>query len=397
MRGKVYELRKQNAIIRIIFLMNMLGLSIGDAFNVVYVKRLAQRMVSADKIGLYVSMPITAMSAMMIAGVALSGFMLKKCKGLTGFLRFSSFITALGMLVRGLAFQYWILFLGFVIDGFGYGCIFIAIRYYAFCLKRDKDVLKSLIYVNGGAFAGQCMGTILGGILAGQIEYRAVYLIAAIILMIPLLILNDMEISGEPEIGSTKNILSVLENKEALRFIVFLIVPIYMCTIFISYTVPLDVDSYGFSSTVISGIMLIDYILAAYASPFMTTMVLNLMSSKRASILYSALIGVLIALYTVFKGISLLIVVVLLFGLADSFGLSVLMDAYNKTRGNHAYSNNDALTIYIIMTRVGITLAPSCVLVFGNTLILSIIIAVGIALYIFTERSGLVRNDHEKS
>ncbi|MBR1892746.1 MAG: MFS transporter [Lachnospiraceae bacterium] len=385
------DLRKQNAIIRVIFLMNMLGLSIGDAFNVVYVKRLAQRMVSADKVDLYVSMPITAMSAMMIAGVILSGFMLKHSKGLTGFMRVSSLITALGMIVRGLAFHYWILFLGFVIDGFGYGCIFIAIRYYAFCLKDDKDVLKSLIYVNGGAFAGQCMGTILGGILAEQIEYRTVYLIAAAILICAFLILNNMEISGNPEIGSPKKMLMVLKNKEALRFMVFLLVPIYMCCVFVSYTVPLDVDSYGFSSTVISGIMLIDYILAAYASPSMTTLVLSIMSSKKASLLYCTLIGVLIALYSVFRGLPFLIVVVVLFGLADSFGLSVVMDAYNKTRGKFEYSNNDALTMFIIMTRMGMTLAPGCILLFGNTLILSIIIMLGIVLYVFTSRSKLDR------
>ena len=123
----------------------------------------------------------------------------------------------------------------------------------------------------------------------------------------------------------------------------------------------------------------------------------SIMSSKKASLLYCTLIGVLIALYSVFRGLPFLIVVVVLFGLADSFGLSVVMDAYNKTRGKFEYSNNDALTMFIIMTRMGMTLAPGCILLFGNTLILSIIIILGIVLYVFTSRSKLDRGINEKS
>ena len=380
------NVRKTNAIIRIVFLLNMLGLSIGDAFNVIYVKRLAQRMVSADKLDIYVSLPITAMSIMMILGVVMSGAILKSCGGMLRFLKLCSMITALGMLVRSLAFNYWILFLGFAIDGFGYGCIFLAIRYYAFRLKDNMDVINSLVYINGGAFAGQCMGTILGGILAGQIEYRAVYMMATIILIVPLFILEKIELHGKPQIGNIKVIFGVLRNRSAMCFIVFLIIPIYMCNVFMSYTVPLDVDGYGFSSTVISGIMLIDYVISAYASPFMTTLVLNMMSSKKASILYSSVIAALIAVYTVFKGMPLLILIAVFFGIADSFGMSAMMDAYNKTKGNYRYSNNDALTIYIIMTRVGMALAPTCILIFGNTLILSVIVAVGIILFCITGR-----------
>jgi predicted MFS family arabinose efflux permease len=155
---------------------------------------------------------------MMIFGVVMSGAILKSCGGMLRFLKLCSMITALGMLVRSLAFNYWILFLGFAIDGFGYGCIFLAIRYYAFRLKDNMDVINSLVYINGGAFAGQCMGTILGGILAGQIEYRAVYMMATIILIVPLFILEKIELHGKPQIGNIKVIFGVLRNRSAMCF-----------------------------------------------------------------------------------------------------------------------------------------------------------------------------------
>ena len=375
------RLNRQNAMMRVVFLLNMFGLSIGDAFNVIYVRRLAEKMVTPDKLDLYVSMPITGMSAMMIVGVIFSGIIARKLNGFLPFLRAVSIVTAIGMLVRGLAFNYWILFAGFLIDGFGYGCIFIAIRYYAFLFDDPTQRMESLVHVNVGAFAGQCMGTILGGILAGQMNYRTVYLIAVVLLVLPIIMLSFVSIDQKLTIGPIKNTFAVLKNKRAMLFLICMVLPVYTCTVFVSYSVPLAVDSYGFSATVVSAMMLGNYLIGAYASPFMTRLVTNRMSSIMACGLYAVITAVMILIYTLFSSMWLMLIAVVLLGFADAFGFSVLIDSYNNTKGDHDYSDNDSLVAFILMTRVGMTVAPTLILILGNTSVLSIVVIVGLIVF----------------
>ncbi|MBO6015322.1 MAG: MFS transporter [Lachnospiraceae bacterium] len=385
--------KKQNAWMRLIFLLSMLGLSIGDAFNVIYVRRLAEKMVDSSALDLYVSMPITGMSTMMIVGVICSGIIASKTRGFLPYMRIVGIVTAIGMVVRGLAFHYWILFAGFLIDGFGYGCIFIAIRYYAFLFEDMQEQMQALIHVNGGAFAGQCMGTILGGILAGQMHYRTVYLLAVIILLVPILMLYVVKVEQTLHIGSMKNMFAVLKNKHAIRYLVCIVLPIYTCTVFISYSVPLAVDSYGFSATVVSVMMLANYLIAAYASPLMTKLVTKRMSAVIACLLYCVITGAMILIYSLIGGMPVMIVAVILLGLADSFGFSVLLFSYNNTKGKFQYQDNDALVVYILMTRIGMSVAPTLILLYGSTTVLSIVVFAGLAFFMLS--GGLRKERHD--
>ncbi len=376
------QLNKQNAMMRVIFLLFMFGLSIGDAFNVIYVRRLAEKMVETSQIDFYINLPITGMYAMMIIGVAFAGMLARRSGGFIPFMRILRIITAAEMLVRGLAFSYWVLLAGFLIDGFGYGCIFIAIRYYAFLFDDPSQRLASLVHVNVGAFAGQCMGTILGGILAGQTHYRTVYLMAVGILVIPVLLLFFTKVEQPLKIGPLKNVFAVLKNKKAVVFMLFMVLPVYTCTVFVSYSVPLAVDSYGFSATVVSAMMLGNYIIGAYASPFMTDLVTKRISSDKACILYGAITAVMILLYSLIGGMILMLITVVVLGLADAFGFSVLMDGYNKTKGDHDYTDNDALVAFILMTRVGMAVAPTLITAVHSTVILSVVVVAGIVLFV---------------
>ena len=58
--------KKTNAYMRMIFLLGFFGLSIGDAFNVLYAQDLARRIASPEQLNFYVSLPMTLMSAMMV-------------------------------------------------------------------------------------------------------------------------------------------------------------------------------------------------------------------------------------------------------------------------------------------------------------------------------------------
>lgn len=376
------DIRRTNAYMRLIFLLGFFGLSIGDAFNVLYAKQLAAQIVPPEKLELYTSLPVTMMSAMMILGVVLANFMIRRNSSILSFIRISTVITLVGMLIRGLAFHYLLLLLGFMIDGFGYGCFYIAIRYYAYLFSDEQERLSAMAFINGGAFAGQCLGTVLGGIMAGQLPYRSVYLMAVGILVVPLFLLGKIRIDTPLVVGSITHSLRVLKNLRALRFLLLLVLPVFACTVFVSYTVPLDVDAFGYSSNMISVLLLGAYLIAAYAGPGMTRLMTSKTSTLTASFLYCAGVAILIAFYTIGHSFPLLVAVVLLLGLMDSFGPSVMTDAYTNTKGDMDYSDNDALVVFILVTRLGMTVAPTLILIFRTTMILPGIVVMGLALFL---------------
>ncbi|MBR4719183.1 MAG: MFS transporter [Lachnospiraceae bacterium] len=383
------DLKKQNPYIRLFFVLGLFALSIGDAFNVLFVKEMAEGFVSPDKLELYTSIPITAMSAMMILGVISANIIVQKSGNIIPFFRISAIVTALGMLLRGVAFHYYIMLIGFMAVGFGYGCFYIGIRFYAYLFDDEKERMETLASISGGSFAGQCMGTVLGGIMAGQMPYRVVYLISVAILVIPLLLLNKIEIKKQLKIGSLRHSFKVFKNKRADIYLLFMVLPLFACTIFTSYTVPLEADRFGFSSTVISALLLGSYLISAYAGPFMTRLVVSNMSALKATFVYCIGAAFLIAVYSLGKTFPLLVLVVLMLGLMDAFGPSVMTEAYTDAGYEGDYGDGEALIIYILFTRLGMTIAPGLILAFGTTLALSGVVIIGMVLFLI---SGTILN-----
>lgn len=379
------EFMKQNAFVRLIFVFAFFAASIGDSFNVVYIRQMAMA-VPEGNMDLLVSLPITFLSAMTALGVFVSGGICRRTKHFGSFLSVGVLALMLGLIVRGAAVDYRMLFLGFGISGFGSGCLFIGIRYYAFLFADGRQRMRALVYVNGGAFAGQCMGTILGGILANQLAYTHIYLGSAVLLLVPLVMSLRVRIEGRVEAGSYADIFRVLKNVHALKFLLFLLLPVYTCSVFISYIVPLFVNEYGYSATVASVLMLVNYLLCAYVGPFMTDFVSDRMSSLKATYLYMAASAVLIAMYGWVSVMPLLVLAVVLCGVLDSFGLSVIMDAFTKTKTTQSYSDNDALIIYILVSRVGQMIGPSLILVSGGVMSLGLFLFVGLGAYLALAR-----------
>lgn len=374
----------QNAYVRLLFLFAFFALSIGDTFNVLFIRELVLGFASPDRYELLISIPVTVMNAMMIAGVVAANLMIRRNGNIVLFLRISTIVSAAGLLIRGMSFHYYMLLLGFAVTGFGYGCFYIGIRYYAYLFDDEKERMETLAFISGGAFAGQCMGTVLGGIMAGQMPYRMVYLLAVIILVFPVCILGRVRIDSRLKVGSIRHSFRVFGNPGAVVYLLFMVLPLFACTIFTSYTVPLAINGFGYSATVISALLLGAYLITAYAGPFMTRLISSHMTPIRATLVYCAGVAILITVYTFWSSFAFLVVVVLALGLMDSFGLSVMTEAYTDSKRDSSYSDADALMVYILITRLGMTIAPGLILVFGTTLALSGSLIIGMALFLLS-------------
>ena len=87
--------KKTNAYMRLIFLFGFFGLSIGDAFNVLYAKQLAFEIAPPGKLELFTSLPVTMMNAMMVVGVISANLMVQKKQNIVRFIRVSTIISVI--------------------------------------------------------------------------------------------------------------------------------------------------------------------------------------------------------------------------------------------------------------------------------------------------------------
>ena len=380
------ELKGQNPYMRLTFLFAFFALSIGDAFNVLFVRDMALSFAPEGKQELFTGIPVTAMSVMMIAGVCVSNYIVRRKKHFSSFLRLAVYFTMAGMVFRGLAFHYLIMLAGFMTVGFGYGCFYIGIRYYAYLFDSEKDRMETMAYISGGSFAGQCMGTVLGGIMAGQMGYRTVYL-SAVALMIPAFLLcrkhpEDKEI----DTGGLRESLRTLRDPEVVIYLLFMVIPLFACTVFMTYTVPLEIDDFGYSSTVISAILLGSYMIAAYAGPVMTRLITNFLRPISGTFVYCLGVAALIALYETGRSFGLIVLVSLLLGLMDTFGPSVMIGAYTGIADKSGHTGGGSLLIYILVTRIGMSIAPTLILIFGTPLALSAGVVIGNVVFFYFRR-----------
>lgn len=380
------NIKQLNPYIRLIFLFAFFALSIGDAFNVLFIRDMAKSFAPVEQLDLYTSIPITAMSAMMIVGVFVSDYIARKKENFSLFIKIVVELTIIGMAIRGLAFHYVIMLIGFMAVGFGYGCFYIGIRYYAYLFTDDKERMEAMAFISGGAFAGQCMGTVLGGIMAGQMAYRTVYLLAILLMIPPLVLGQRIKVDAKIGAGRIRDSLKLLRNLKTVTFLVFIVIPLFACTVFMSYTVPIEVDGYGYSSVIISALLLGAYMIAAYAGPFMTGVVTSLTKPMTGTYIYCIGVALLIAVYVAISSFPVLVVVVLLLGFMDTFGPSLMTGAYTKICEEMGVSGSSSLILYILVTRVGMTLAPTLIIILGTPLALSIGVVVGLILYLLIKK-----------
>ena len=118
----------------------------------------------------------------------------------------------------------------------------------------------------------------------------------------------------------------------------------------------------------------------------MTDRVSDRMTTQKSTYIYMIASAVLILLYGFVPVMPLLVLAVLVCGILDSFGLSVIMDAFTKTRTTQTYSDNDALIIYILVSRVGQMIGPTLILVSGGVMSLGLFLLIGVGLYALLNR-----------
>ncbi|MFO7819474.1 MAG: MFS transporter [Halanaerobacter sp.] len=269
--------------------------------------------------------------------------------------------------------------------GLGYGACLVAMMNLAVVsTNSEEEKSRSLSAHNSGIFAGANCGVVVGGMIADRIGfYRVFWLAAGVSLLAGFFALyflpNIKESSAEGAVpaedavqGSSKDFFS---NLNVITYFLLLLVPATVANMFLKYFFPLFAENLGVSSSNIGRAFLINGIMIAYIGPLVTKYVADKLSTKRATILSSAIIIIGFAVFFIKGSLLTAFLVVLLLGLANGFGLVVRNNYLLKLNAAQRLGRGKALSYYNMARKVGQVIGP---VVFGTALALGTELGVGV-------------------
>ena len=373
-----------NRMVRLAVFFLYACINIGKSMNAVVSKRLALELTERS-VDMLTSVPATTAMLGSVLGILCSKWITERAGNLHRYFMVISACAVIGLAACGISEDLYLFAAARAIVGFGEGLLLIGIKNYAFRFTFSSERTRALSYVTGGGFGGVCLGSVIGGMLCDHLSYRHVFLIAAgcVLAVIPLTSKIQVSMAGESG-ASGSQLFAVFRNLKAVRYLVFLVFPVYAAAVFLDYVLPLAGEGFGFSHSEVSALMLANCLIAGYAAPFMTRIVMKKMSPEKGTFLYCALYGGIILLYAVTGNPAVLVFVIIALGLCDSFGLMMIAEGFALTKGNSNYLDSEANILFAMTSRAGQLAAPLCVAWFGNSAVLTAVIAAGLGGYKIT-------------
>jgi len=236
-------------------------------------------------------------------------------------------IVAVGTLLSALATDIAFFIFARAVVGLGYGFCWMTLRNFALFTKSDSGKNTCFAMLNAGIYAGIICGAGLGSVLADIVGYTPVLLIAA-----GLTLLCSAAVLKLQNATYHKPVLTEQPGEAGLRpsnarylpqvvfFIVLMIVPACIVGSFLGYYLPIYFTQIGKTTSDIGRAQLIYSLIIVYAGPFLARALNRYPSLFRWNLAYNAIFSAALIFFGLTGGFIPAMLVVLVFGFADSFG-----------------------------------------------------------------------------
>ncbi len=187
---------------------------------------------------------------------------------------------------------------------------------------------------NSGLNAGYCCGVAIGGLCAEYMGFSGAYLISVIVAFLAMIyafyFMKNAKTynTGEVKKISAIDVMKYFSNRNVFLFFFAAFIPVSICSMFLTYMFPVFAESRHISAGDISRVFMMNSLIIIYLGPT----IVRYLSAKEAlrgkwsMVLY---IGVTLSgllLFAIHPSIMTAVVIVLLVGLGDSFGLPMSND-----------------------------------------------------------------------
>jgi predicted MFS family arabinose efflux permease len=244
------------------------------------------------------------------------------------------------------------------IFGFCDGIIVNAIRLYA-ASQKDKDMHNRLLVEYMAAInLGVCCGVVIGGLIADVASYSVVYIVGAVIGCLCLMLIY---IAHFPEKQEKEEPLSLTVALKELRFpqvrifMIFVVIPLYMSSLFVEYTFPLFGDEMNLSNSMVAGLLMTNFMIIAYLTDPISEWVTKRIKTREAMFIYMLLQTLSIGLFAFTSSFWAAILAIIFTSLWDCFGLVVIDSGLDHVEGT---VTEHSTLLQMIFGKLAIGLGP---------------------------------------
>lgn len=321
-----------------------------------------------------IALPVSA--EMLFAGVAtiLAGSLASRHGWRRTFFT-GALILASGSLLCAFADNEFMLIAGRAVAGAGYGTALIAMRVYASTREGDERS-RAMSGLLSGMYAGLNSGVIVGAMLADRVGFNRVFLVAALLetisVLIALLLMENMAQRDSVQGASTSSSLSVrgfLMNRAVLGFFVFVLVPAAICSMFLDYYFPLYAAGAGISASNVGRAFLLNGLAVIYLGPWLGSRASRLLGSRMSILASGLLMAAAFVIFSVTGNAVMGFATVILLGVADSVALVAQNEYFVRLSATRTVGVAKALGYYGNIKKLGQMFGP---MVFGALAIFGI-------------------------
>lgn len=279
--------------------------------------------------------------------------------------------------------------------GVGYGLSWLSIQGFVIANTDSTNRARGISTLVAGIFSGSICGGAVGGMLAERIGYVPVFFVAGALMIVPILfaliflreffVIPAVSAQQEKEFTSG-TFLQFFFNRNIFSTFIFSIVPTSVCLVGILYFMsPIYLNQIGISQSNIGRAFMVFGLCMIFIAPFISRFV-DRSESKKKFIIISGLCGSLgLGIFFIYDGFPAVILMILMLGLASSFGSASQMVYVLNLNITHEIGLGKVVSAQRTSDKLGQMLGPIILgIMVGITGVERGIALVGLVYLIFT-------------
>lgn len=401
---KAAAIRSDRTIIRPLGFIIFTSLYMSTAFIPVLMKKITQPMFGLSE-NVIVGLPISAELLFMAIASMIAGYAVDR-RGWKPIFTFGCVFLAIGTIGSGIAWEPYGFILSRAIAGFGFGFALMSMQAFVVTAPSDEGKNNALAALNSGAYAGINCGVVVGAMLADRIGFSYVFFISFALVGIgglyAMISMQNLKVSREQStqdnneslmefqapiehipitlsrkekmelllmerLKEKRPITGFIGNMNVILYFIFLLIPLSIGSMFLYYFFPLFAEGEGLSPSNIGRAFLLNGLCIVYLGPLLTRLVSRWLSNKTAVFISSSILIGALFLFTSSPTIVTAFVAVIMFGIAEGFGLTSSINYYIGLKASQWLGEGKAMGYYSLVENFGQMLGP---MLFGSLLVL---------------------------
>lgn len=353
----------------------------------------------ADEIA--AALPLSAELVFAAVAAFVCGFIIKKV-GIKAICVAGGIFYVMGGLLSAFSLNIFMLIFANIMCGMGSGSLSLALNTWAASYDDEESQNKGFININAALLSGLNCGTVIGSVVCDIFGIKLTFFLSAILafvlVLVCIILINKIAVNDDEE-EQTKGTLRDLLTSKVFRFFICISIPYLVCTAFLEYFFPIEAENAGLTAAHISLAFLISGMISIYVGSSMAEPITAKLGIKKAMILASFIYASALVYLAINPNIINYYIVVGLFAIADSFGLSAQSVYYTSLPEVKRAGQSKALGVNDTVESV----TSACgSLVFGVALalgaekgifIIALVFTILLAIFVLFDRGGKSTED----